>query len=46
MATATSGQAGPSRLPLAFDPDSPLFVAQATVVSGKLNCALVDKAEE
>ena len=30
--TTGSQKAGPSRLP--FDPDSPLFVAQMTLVSG------------
>jgi len=31
--TTGNQKAGPSRLP--FDPDSPLFVAQMTLVSGK-----------
>lgn len=32
MAESSGAQSGPSRIP--FDPDSPLFVAQATLASG------------
>ena len=45
-ASMTTGnqKAGPSRLP--FDPDSPLFVAQMTLVSGTSHLEQWGRADE